>query len=406
MLFIRSILIALQSMWSAKLRTFLTLLGTIIGVFSVVAVVSVIQGLNRYVANEILGTGSHVFNITKYGIITDMEDYLKAQRRKDFTLEDAEWLRRKLKLADVVVAQMSRRQDVRGLKERADMVAIVGIQDGYPEVGQYPLGEGRHLTEADVSLRQNVAVVGSRIREELMHVGDPIGQKLRIGGHTFHVVGVLEPRGSVLGISQDDIVIVPITSYQKIFGRRQSVEIQVKALRPELMLEAQDEAMLWAKIHRGLKPYDDPDFAIVTSDMLFSFYEQATAGLFIGMLGVVGLSLLVGGIVIMNIMLVAVAERTKEIGLRRALGARAQDIVLQFLVESATISGLGGVAGVILGAGLAWGLRAGTPLPTHVDPFSILGGLLLAIVVGVVFGLYPARRASRLHPIQALRQET
>jgi putative ABC transport system permease protein len=215
----------------------------------------------------------------------------------------------------------------------------------------------------------------------------------------------MEARGSVLGVSQDDLVIIPITSYQKIFGRRQSVSIQVKALRPELLVESEDEAMLWTKIRRGLKPYDDPDFAVVTSDMLFSFYEQATGGLFLGMLGVVGLSLLVGGIVIMNIMLVAVAERTREIGLRRALGARARDIVIQFLVEAATLSGLGGMAGVVLGAGLAWGLRAATPLPTHVAPLSILGGLLLAVVVGVVFGLYPARRASLLNPIDALRRD-
>jgi putative ABC transport system permease protein len=248
-------------------------------------------------------------------------------------------------------------------------------------------------------------VIGSKIHEELLNPGDPLGQRLRVGGHTLRVVGVLQSRGSVLGISQDDIVILPITTYQKMFGRRESVEITVKAKSPGVFQEAQDEAMLWTKLRRGLKPYDEPDFAIMTSEMLYSFYEQATGGLFLGMLGVVGLSLLVGGIVIMNIMLVAVAERTREIGVRRALGARARDIILQFVVESATLSGLGGVLGVIVGAGLALVIRAGTSLPVRIAPATIVGGLIIAVFVGMAFGLYPAYRASRLDPIQALRYE-
>ncbi|MBD3235241.1 MAG: FtsX-like permease family protein [Candidatus Eisenbacteria bacterium] len=405
MLFFRSILIALQSMWSGKLRTFLTLLGTIIGVFAVVAVLAVIQGLNRYVSREILGTGSHVFNLTKHGFITDYDAYLRAQRRKDLRLEDAQWLRRRMELAETVVAEVRAQREVKGPRERASRVSILGAQDGYPEIGTYPLAEGRHLTHADVAQRRSVAVVGEKIREELLQPGDPVGQRLRIGGHSFRVAGVLEQRGSVLGMSQDDIVIIPITTFQKLFGRRRSIDIAVKAIGPEFFDEAQEEAALIVKLRRGLKPYEEADFEIMTSEMLFSLYEQATGGLFLAMLGVVGLSLLVGGIVIMNIMLVAVAERTREIGIRRALGARARDIVLQFLVEAAALSGLGGVVGVLLGATAAWALRAGTSFPVRVEPVAVAIGLALAVGVGVVFGLYPARRASRLDPIQALRHE-
>jgi putative ABC transport system permease protein len=404
-MFSRTVLMALQSMWGSKLRTFLTLLGVIIGVFSVVAIVSVIQGLNRYVAQEILGTGSHVFTLTKFGFITDLDSWVDAQRRKDLTLEDAEGLGRRMERADVVVAQVRDQAEVRGPNERGRGVSILGTQAGYPEIGQYPLEEGRHLVDGDVRQRRSVAVIGSQIREELLNPGDPLRQVIRVAGHTFQVVGVLENRGSVLGVSQDDIVIVPVTSFQRVFGRRSSLDIHVKARSPDLFVEAQDEAELWTKLRRGLKPYDEPDFAVMTSEMLYGFYEQATGGLFLGMVGVVGLSLLIGGIVIMNIMLVAVAERTSEIGIRRALGARARDIVLQFLVEAGTLSGLGGLVGVGIGAGLALGLRAGTELPVHVAPGAIVGGLLLAIVVGVLFGLYPARRASRLDPILALRHE-
>jgi putative ABC transport system permease protein len=405
MLLTRAIAIALHSMWGSKLRTFLTLLGIIIGVFSVVATASVIQGLNRFVASEILGTGSHSFNITKFGFITDLDSWIKAQRRRDLTIEDAEFLQRKMESASAVVAQASSRRKVRGAADRGEGAQVLGTQEAYPEVGQYPLGEGRHLTGSDVRQRHAVCVVGHKIKEELLNPGDPLGQRLRVGGHTLRVVGVLSPRGAVLGVSQDDIVILPITTYQKMFGRRESVEISVKAKGPALFQEAQDEAMLWTKVHRGLKPYDEPDFDILTSEMLYSFYEQITGLLFLGMLGVVGLSLLVGGIVIMNIMLVAVAERTREIGVRRALGARVRDIILQFLVESATLSALGGVIGVMVGAGLALLIRTLTPLPVQIAPVTMIAGLIIAIGVGMVFGLYPAYRASRLDPIQALGHE-
>lgn len=405
MLLTRAILTALQSMWGSKLRTFLTLLGIIIGVFSVVATVSVIQGVNRYVASEILETGSHVLNITKFGFITDLDTWIKAQRRRDLTVETAGFLRDKLEHASLVVAQVSSQRKVSGAGDRGEGVRVLGTQEGYPELGQYPLAEGRHLTEADVRQRRAVAVVGSKIQEEILNPGDPLGQTIRVGKHTLRIVGVLERRGSVLGMSQDDIVILPITTYQKMFGRRRSVEITVKAKAADVFGEAQDEAMLWTKIQRGLKPYEDPDFDILTSEMLYGFYEQATGGLFLGMLGVVGLSLLIGGIVIMNIMLVAVAERTREIGVRRALGARARDIILQFVMESATLSGLGGLIGVLVGALVALGIRGLTGFPVHIAPLTVAGGLMIAILVGMAFGLYPAVRASRLDPIQALRHE-
>jgi putative ABC transport system permease protein len=392
-------------MWASKLRTLLTLLGTIIGVFSVVAIVAVIQGLNRYVAQEILGTGSHVFTLTRVGMVTSWEDWLEAQKRRRITLRDAEWLRDRLRNASLVVASLRSMATVKGKREEARGVPIMGTEAGYPGVGTYPLALGRHLDAEDVRGRRMVAVVGWDVRRELLGPGDPIGQWIRIRGHRFRVVGVLRQRGKVLGFSQDNLVVIPATTYQKLFGRRQSVDIAVKARSPELFQEAQDEARLWMRIRRGLRPQEKADFEIVTSEMFYRLYTQATSGLFLGMIIVVSLSLLVGGIVIMNIMLVAVTERTREIGIRRAVGASAGDIVAQFLVEAATLSGLGGLVGVLGGVAVAWILRHATSLPTHVAPGSLLMGLFLAVGVGVVFGLYPAYRASRLDPILALRYE-
>jgi putative ABC transport system permease protein len=398
--------LAWATLWNNRLRSFLTVLGNVVAVLSVITVVSVIQGLNRYVAQEFLSTGSHVFTLTKFGIIMNYEDYLNALKRPDLTVEDAEFLEGTLALSSAVVPRLGARQSVKHGRLEAEDAPVGGVGADYPLVGDFPLADGRDLTQADVQGRAAVAVIGSGIRDKIFGAEDPIGKEMRIGGFRYRVVGVLKARGGGGGESRDDQVLVPITTLLRQFrGRSQSVDILVQARDPERMAEAQEEAALQLKIRQGRKPWEKPDFDVMTDEQLYSFYQNATQGIYGLLVGVVSLSLLIGGIVIMNIMLVSVTERTREIGIRKAVGARRRDIVIQFLVESVLLALAGGVIGVLGGIGGALTVRATTPLPAAIQVWSVLVGLLLASSVGLFFGIYPAWRASRLAPISALRYE-
>jgi putative ABC transport system permease protein len=399
--------LASATLWSNRLRSFLTVLGNVVAVLSVVALVAVIQGLNRYVAQEFLATGSGTFTLTKFGLIMNYEDFLKAQQRPDITLEDALDLERKMTLASAVVPSVYAQLSVKRGRLEAEDAPVQGTGAGYPLVGRYTLASGRDLNETDVRERAAVAVIGDRIREKLFPNEDPIGRMVRVGGYTYSVVGCLGRRGGTAGESQDDALLVPVTTLLKQLGdRRRSIDINIASIDPSRMEEAQDEAVLYLKIHRGLKPWAKPDFDVITSEQLYGIYQRFTQGFYGLMLGVVSLSLLIGGIVIMNIMLVSVTERTREIGIRKAVGARRADIVTQFLVESVLLALAGGILGVVGGVAAALLVRSATPLPASVQFWSVLVGLVLASSVGLFFGIYPAWRASRLSPITALRHET
>ncbi len=397
--------LALETLWANRLRSLLTVLGNVVAVLSVVIVVSVIHGLDLFVADQVRSTGSDVFSLTKIGLVMDLESYLAAQARPDLRLDDAEYLAGHLSLASAVVPRVDRWVSLRVRTRRADQVRVSGVGDGYAEVSDLPLAGGRHLAQSDVDARSAVAVVGDGIREKLFDGRDPVGEELRVGRHRYRVVGVLDSRGGGGGESRDDLVFVPVSTLRKQFGGRGSVEILIRASDPDRMTEAQDEAMLQLKIRRGLSPWEKPDFDVVTDAQLFDLYANATRWIFGLLVGVVSLSLLVGGIVVMNVMLVAVTERTREIGVRKALGARRRDIVLQFLVEAVVLSAAGGGIGVLLGVAGALLVRGTTPLPAAVQPWSVVTGLVLASAVGLFFGIYPAHRASRLLPIAALRHE-
>ncbi len=401
-----AIVLAVRTLWSNRLRSFLTVLGNVVAVLSVVALVSVIQGLNAFVAREFTITGSNGFILTKFGMITNYEEYLKALARPDLTLAQAEELERRLTLAAAVVPVHDLRLSLRRGRLSAADAPVTGVGEGYPLIGRYPLEEGRELTRTDVDGRTSVAIIGARVKEKLFPLEDPIGRDFRIGDHRYQVVGVMARRGGTATSSQDDQVLVPVTTLLRQQGSEgRSLGIAVAALDPNRREEAQDEALVQMKIIRGLKPADRPDFDVMTDEQLYALYERLTAGIYGLLLGVVSLSLLVGGIVIMNIMLVSVTERTREIGIRKAVGARRRDIVTQFLVESVLLAAGGGVVGVVLGIAVAIVIRAATPLPAAVQPWSVVVGLLLASSVGLFFGIYPAWRASRLAPIAALRHE-
>jgi putative ABC transport system permease protein len=399
--------LAIATLWGNRLRSFLTVLGNVVAVLSVVALVAVIQGLDRFVSKELLATGSNAFVVTKFGIIMGYEEYLKAVERPDLTLDDARHLERTMTTAAAVVPFLEARLAVKRGRNEAEGAPVRGTGAGYPLVGRFTLADGRDLAAADVEGNAAVAVIGSRIAGKLYPGEDPIGRDLRVGGNRYTVVGVLEPRGGTAGGSQDDQVLLPVTTLLKQVGARaRSLEISVVALDATHYEAAQEEAELLLKIRRGLKPWDKPNFDLLTDEQLFGIYRKITAGIYGLLLGVVSLSLLIGGIVIMNIMLVSVTERTREIGIRKAVGARRRDIVTQFLVESVFLATGGGVLGVLLGIGAALVVRAATPLPASVQPWSVLVGMLLASSVGIFFGIYPAWRASRLAPIAALRHET
>jgi len=398
--------LAAATLWANRLRTFLTILGNVVAVSSVVAVVAVINGLNSYVSEQILSTGTHVFSISKFGFVTDYDTWLKMMRRKDLTLDDADALSRQMQYASAVVPVVSRSETLRRGRDEASGASLVGLGDGYPDLRTLDLETGRHLTRQDMLGRAQVAVIGVEVRDKLFGSIDPIGQDLRVGRDRFLVVGVLKKRGSVLGQSQDNIVLIPVTTYVKIYGKRNPIELNIRSTGPETLEAAQEEASMILKLRRGLKPWDEPDFSVETSQMLYSFYQNITKGVYGLTIGIVAVSLLVGGIVIMNIMFVSVTERTREIGIRRALGARRRDVVLQFLSESVALAALGGIFGVIVGMAGAIVLRATTPLPASIQLWSVVVGLLLASSVGLFFGIYPAFRASQLVPVEALRRET
>jgi putative ABC transport system permease protein len=397
--------IAVRALRAHKLRTVLTVLGNVVAVMSVIAVVSIIDGVNTYVSEKILEQGLRVIYIDKFGFITDEDAWRDAMRRRDLTLFEVGALRDRMQLADQVVAQEEANKSVRGGKTELRNVRVLGTTEGYQSVGKYETQEGRALEESDITRRRPVCVVGSEVVEKLFPEVDPIGQMIRIAGHELRIVGTVVPRGNVLGQSQDNLVVVPLGQFQKMFGARRSLTIIVSAAKGATLDRLTDEARVVLRSARHVPLGKPDDFGISTAETYMALYQTLTGGIFAGTIGLVAISLVVGGIVIMNIMLVAVTERTREIGIRKAVGARRSDLLSQFLSESVVLALFGGILGVLCGVGFALLIRAVTPLPASIQPWSVAISLAVASSVGLFFGVYPATRAARLDPIVALRQE-
>jgi putative ABC transport system permease protein len=397
--------IALGALRANKLRSFLTLLGTIIGVGSVIFVLSVVEGLNRYVSEKILNAGANVFWIDKYGLITSEEAFENAQKRPDITLDDADALRLTLRHAKIVVAMADGSAPVHRREKVVRGVAVRGRGAGYEVVEDLAIDKGRHLVDLDDRGRQMVCVLGPEVADELFPGVDPVGREVRVGDWTFQVVGVTQAKGKLLGQSQDRFVTIPIHTFQKYWQARGSFYISIKSEDPASLPVAEQEARNVMRGRHHLPPARPDDFGLSTADTYLELYRSITGGVFALTIGVAIISLLVGGIVIMNIMLVSVTERTREIGVRKALGARGRDILTQFLAEASTLSLVGGLVGI--GAGVVFALLVGlvSPLPSAVSVPSLFLGLGMSCLVGIFFGSYPAWRASRLDPIEALRYE-
>jgi putative ABC transport system permease protein len=398
--------IALSAIWSNKLRSFLTVLGNIVAVTSIIAVVSLIQGMNAYVTDAILSdVGADTFQVQRFPITRSDEEFDKVRNNPRLTEDDADAIRAYSDNVSAVSTQARNAAEMAYGTEMLESVSIRGVSREYILFADYEAERGRLISPSEIDRRRSVVLLGSKTAERLFKDEDPVDKVVRIGGVHFRVVGVNEEKGSMFGQSQDEFAVIPIGSFYKLFGSRGGLEITVKPKSPELVRTAMDDATVAMRIERRLKPKEPDNFGMFTSDTLLAIYDQATAGIFAVLVGVVGLSLVVGGIVIMNIMLMVVSERTREIGLRKALGARRRDIIWQILTESVTLSTMGGFVGTGLGFVLATIVASLTPLPASVEPWSVVIGIGITAFVGLFFGLYPAVRAARLDPIEALRRE-
>ena len=404
--FLEAATIALQAIWSNKLRSFLTVLGNIVAVTSIIAVVSLIQGMNAYVTDAIVtDVGADNFNIQRNPVIQTAEDEERVRRNPPITMDDAAAVR---KFGDNILAvatQGNSRTKISYRNQTLNSVQIRGVSREYTHFSTFDAERGRPISPTEVDRNQPVTILGFDTAEQLFGAVDPIGKAIRIGSTQFRVAGVSEKKGSIFGESQDEFAVIPIGLFRKMFGSRMSLQILVKPRSPEVVKAAMDDATVALRIERRLRPGEPDNFGIFSSDSLLALYHTATNGIFAVLVGVVALSLVVGGIVIMNIMLMVVSERTREIGLRKALGARRRDIVWQILTESVTLSTFGGMVGVGLGFLLALGISSATPLPAAVQVWSILMGIGITALVGLFFGMYPAMRAASLDPIEALRRE-
>jgi putative ABC transport system permease protein len=401
-----SIQLALQAIWSNKLRSLMTVLGNIVAVASIVTVVALIQGMNAMVSSAIVTeVGADAFTIQRLPVTRTDEDLERVRANPLLTLPEADAIRRFSLAIGSVMAQAQQPASLSYREQVLDRVEVQGVTADYLDFASFDAERGRMMSAVEVDRSRPVTILGTDAAMRLFGDGNPLDRTIQIEGVHFRVVGVSKKKGGLLGISLDSFAIIPLGAYMKLFGARPSLSLSVKPVTPALLPIALNDATVALRVARHLTASQESDFGVVTSDTVLGLYRQATTGIFAVLVGVVALSLVVGGIVIMNIMLMVVSERTREIGLRKALGARRTDILWQVLTESATLSVLGGVAGIALGASLSRLIAALTPLPARLEPWSVALGIGITAAVGLFFGLYPAQRAARLDPIEALRRE-
>ena len=401
-----TISIATAALQKNRLRSFLTLLGVIIGVMTIVAVVSVIQGLNNYVTLQLFQLRPDVYIATQFGIITSREEFLEALKRKRLDRDDADAVTRLCTSCAQVGISVNNQMTVKYKSQRLADVAVNGGTANMDELTSIDLEDGRFFTTNEESHAAQVTIIGWDVKDEMFGQLDPLGRIIRVDGKPLRVIGTMRKQGSVLGQSQDKQLYIPLRTYEKLYGARNSLALFIKPNGGIPAINASEDEVRTILRSRRNTPFNAKDpFSFVTGEALQNVWRNISGGAFALMIFISGISLGVGGIVITNIMLVSVVERTREIGIRRALGARKRDIMLQFLTEAVMLSGGGGVAGILLGSAISFGIRSAFPLPTSVTPGLLVGGIVVSLVTGVIAGIFPARKAASLPPIEALRYE-
>ncbi|MFQ5694444.1 MAG: ABC transporter permease [Terriglobia bacterium] len=404
------ILLALHTLREHKLRSFLTLFGVIIAVTTLIGVISIVEGMNAYFAERVANMGTNVFYVSRYPIITNLKDLVEARRRNpQMTIRDYQYMRDHMTLAELVGAREFRRANLRAGKQSILGVSLRGVTPNFIEISPETVGHGRYFTPTEYQRKAQVAFLGTDVLERLFLHVDPVGKQLLIDGKPFEVIGVAEKVGSAFGQSRDNFVYIPLTTLYKSWGQAgvnsRGVRIAIKCASPAVMEQAKEEARTLMRARRRQRPDEKDVFGMVESQSLTALWDRLVGGLATGAILIVSVFLVVGGIVIMNIMLASVTERTREIGVRKAIGARRRDILLQFLVEAAIISTVGGVLGVLLALGISQLVAVTIALPMRTPLWAVGLAVSVSAAIGLFFGVYPAHKAARYDPVVALRAE-
>jgi putative ABC transport system permease protein len=399
--------IALQTLREHKMRSFLTLLGIILSVATLIVVIALINGVDRYIAQRVATLGTNVFQVTRFPLITNIQDLVKATRRnKLITWEDYESLRDDLRLPLRVGVEADGSARVSAGTISLDQIPVHGVSANVGDMAIVEPASGRYLIDGDNAHRSAVAMIGPDVADKLFPNLDPLGRTINIDGRPFTVIGVGKPLGSSLGQSQDAYAYIPVETFLEIYGSKSALTIVIEARGSDWMDRTQEETRLLMRARRHLKQNEEDNFAVLASDALLDLFRSLTASIADAMVGIVSVFLVIGGVVIMNVMLASVTERTREIGMRKSVGATRTDILMQFLVESSVLAGTGGAMGVALAWVLAELVQVTTSVPMFIPPTAVVMALVLSTLVGLFFGIYPAQKASKLHPIEAMRQET
>ena len=400
--------LAIDSLRAAKLRSFLTLLGIILSTTTLISVMSIIHGMNIYVAEKIADMGAGGFVVVRFAFLGDWDPkkFLELQKKNpELSIEEYQFLRQKVSLVGEIGMKSETGGTVTYKGQHQDQVSIRGGTGNMSILDNLPVQAGRFFTDGEDQNHRQVVFIGVDVKDKFFPDSDPIGKVIAVEGRPFEVVGVAKRQGNVFGESQDNFVYMPVHSFFKMYGSRQWIMYVMTARDPSMLESAMDEAKSLIRARRHLPPGQGDNFMVLTSDSLMKFWESLTGAIAATAIAVVSVFMVVGGVVIMNIMLAVVTERTQEIGVRKSLGARKVDILRQFLVEAAVLSGCGGLIGVMISWVLAVLVRAATPVPMALPASSVFIGVGLSAAVGLFFGIYPAQKAAKLDPIEALRAE-